>query len=570
MPSLTRLPASFPPTTHHSDLKAFYGKERSNQAKSMYVFRRVTSHNDRRLIRYDDVGRDITIDMLPDEVLLDIFGFYVGEAQNVHGEALKVRAWQLLVHVSRRWRIIVFGSQHRLDLRLVWTPLKPVSDTLEVWPALPLVIRGWLDPPNHADNLIALLGHSDRVCEIDLTTTNCDLKPILTAMNVPFPQLTHLRHESYSSILEPVVPDSFLSGSAPHLRSIAFRSLPFPGLPKLLPSVARLVTLHLTNISQSGYFSPEALVTGLSTLTSLEDLRLRFQAYVSVPQYPPPVTRSVLPTLTSFEFKGRSEYSEYFVARIDAPRLNNLKIIYLYQRDFDASQLVRFYNRIPMFTVPKEVHLVYINAACQTDLGSVTRFSLVPTTGNGQFYVEIVSAHMTRQFSPLLRLCTSFSRIISTPELLYIYERGLSFTQEQYQEDDIENMEWLAILCQFIAVNELHLSKSFASRIAPALQTLVRERVTEVLPSLQNIFLEVTPIPGGIQHFFALFASRIVPTLQMLVGERVTGVLPFLQYIYLEGTPVPGGIRHFFALRRRSSHPIAISRWNEASKLMKW
>jgi hypothetical protein len=90
------------------------------------------------------------------EDLLEIFDSYVGEAQNVH-------AWQLLVHVSRRWRTIVFGSQHRLNLRLVCTPLTPVSDILEVWPALPLVIRGWLDSTKHVDNLIALLGHRDRV-----------------------------------------------------------------------------------------------------------------------------------------------------------------------------------------------------------------------------------------------------------------------------------------------------------------------------------------------------------------------------------------------------------------------
>jgi hypothetical protein len=66
----------------------------------------------------------------------------------------------------------------------------------------------------------------------------------------------------------------------------------------------------------------------------------------------------------------------------------------------------------------------------------------------------------------------------------------------------------LDILRRFIAVNELHLSKTFASRIAPALQTLGGERVTEVLHSLQNIFLEGTPISGGIQHFFALFVTH--------------------------------------------------------------
>src|SRR5258707_4264424 len=366
MPSLTRLPASFPPTTHHSDLKAFYGKERSNQAKSMYVFRRVTSHNDRRLIRYDDVGQDITIDMLPDEVLLDIFDFYVGEAQNV-------QAWQLLVHVARRWRTTVFGSQHRLNLRLICTPLTPVGDILEVWPALPLVIRGRV---YETHNLIALLGLSDRVCEINFERLSISiLEHISTATHVPFPQLTHLGLSSVMRELQ--VPDSFLSGAAPRLREISIHSTSFPGLPKLLSSVARLVTLHLTNIPDSGYISPEVMVTGLSTFTSLEDLRLPFQSPRSIPdregRHPPPLTPIVLPALTCFEFEGDNEHSEDYVARIDAPRLDTLKIIYFDQLDFDTSQLVRFINHVPTFT-PKEAHLVIF---C---LG--VRLTLVPTTGD--------------------------------------------------------------------------------------------------------------------------------------------------------------------------------------------
>jgi hypothetical protein len=40
-------------------------------------------------------------------------------------------------------------------------------------------------------------------------------------------------------------------------------------------------------------------------------------------------------------------------------------------------------------------------------------------------------------------------------------------------------------------VKSLHLSKKFASGIAAALQELVGGRIMEVLPSLENIFLDV-------------------------------------------------------------------------------
>ena len=48
--------------------------------------------------------------MLPDDVLLDIFDFYVVEAMEDE-EVLyldKISAWHTLVHVCRRWRSVVF------------------------------------------------------------------------------------------------------------------------------------------------------------------------------------------------------------------------------------------------------------------------------------------------------------------------------------------------------------------------------------------------------------------------------------------------------------------------------
>jgi len=212
---------------------------------------------------------------------------------------------------------------------------------------------------------------------------------------------------------------------------------------------------------------------------------------------------------------------EDFVAQIDAPRLDTLKTNHFYRLDFDTSQLVRFINRVPMFTAPKEVHVVFF--------GLVVRLTLVPTTGDGRFYVETVipNSHLERPLSCFPQICTSFSPIISTLESLYIYEHR-DLPQLQDREDDIENRQWLDILRPFIAVNKLYLTHNFASRIAPALQSLIGERVTEVLPSLQNIFVELE------------------------VRQQLKSI--------------PGRIQHFLASRRLSGYPIAISRWNEAMR----
>ena len=75
---------------------------------------------------------------------------------------MEIEAWQLLVHVCRRWRSLVLGSPRRLNLQLYCTCETPARDTLEVWLALPLIVRGYMA----TDNVIAALEQSNRVCQV--------------------------------------------------------------------------------------------------------------------------------------------------------------------------------------------------------------------------------------------------------------------------------------------------------------------------------------------------------------------------------------------------------------------
>ena len=58
-------------------------------------------------------------------------------------------------------------------------------------------------------------------------------------------------------------------------------------------------------------------------------------------------------------------------------------------------------------------------------------------------------------------------------------------------------------------------------------------------------------------------ARRIVPALQELVGDRATEVLPALQNIFLEegqrSGPVQEGIQQVVTVRQATNHPIAVS-----------
>jgi hypothetical protein len=391
---------------------------------------------------------------------------------------------------------------------------------LDVWPALPLHVQDW-ELEKGLDNIIAVLEHSDRVRVIDLpyAIPSSHLEKLSAAMLVPFSELTDLQLSSYGEV---VLPDSFLGGSAPHLRSLWLDGIPFPGLPKLLLSATYLVDLYLYDIPRSGYISPEAMLTALSTLTRLETLVLRFRSPLSRPdrpsRRPPPPIRSVLSVLTYFGFKGDIEYLDDLVAHIDAPRLDELYITFFNDIIFDTPQFIQFICRTPRLKALEKIHVVFD--------GDAATVSLSPLTSGSTFLrVRISCRELDWQVSFVEQVCTSSLPPLSMLEDLYIEEGG-DLSSRAHWRDDIENSLWLELLHPFRAVKNLYLSEEIALRIVPALQELDGIRAIEVFPTLQNIFLE-----------------RLEPS-----------------------GPVQGGIQQFVSTRQVTSDPIAVSRWDRGRR----
>ena len=231
------------------------------------------------------------------------------------------------------------------------------------------------------------------------------------------------------------------------------------------------------------------------------------------------MTRSVLPALTSFWFKGVGEYLDDIVARIDAPRLNQLKIIFFNQIVFDTPQFIQFISRSPTMKA-------FEKARVQFEYGSSRVKLLSQTPGYGTLDVIIRCIEWDWQVSSMEQVCT-LCLPLSTSEHLYIYEAP--YSQLFWLNDiEIENALWLELLQPFTAVKDLYLSKEIASRIMPALQELVEGRMTEVLPVLQNIFLE-----------------------ELQPSETIQA-----------------GIQQFVATRQATGHPITVSRWDNSKEDM--
>ncbi len=473
------------------------------------------------------------IDVLPDDVLLAIFDFCVVEIGFQHfyifGDRETKRElewWQSPVHVCRRWRSLVFGSPRRLNLQLFCIPETSARKTLDdVWPALPLLINGNFSETS-VDNVVALLEHSDRICQITVTChTTSEFETVFAAMQVPFPELTVLALGSPNKPVSALLPDSFLGGSAPALRFLNLFGIPYPRLPNLLLSATQLIALTLYDIPHSVYISPEAMVTCLSALTNLQQLVLGFESPQSCPdqetQRPSPPTRTFLPTLGSLVFKGVNEYLEELVARIDAPRFCLLSTTFFNDIDFDTSELTQFISRTSLGGAYDEVRLTFDSLSAMVGLQSRPVQS-----SQSMIEAQILCQVPNWQLSFLAQICNLPLRLLLKMEYLYIYENLYSQHPQLNWEDDIDFTEWLELLLPFTAVKNLYLSKQFAPRIAPALQELTGDRTTEVLPSLQNIFLE--------------------------------GFLP--------SEPVQEGIRQFISARQLINRPVVISVWERDSE----
>jgi hypothetical protein len=442
-----------------------------------------------------NLGQLIQIDILPDDVLLDIFDFCM-DLQFEH-LATRTNAWKSLVHVCRRWRCLVFASPRRLNLRLLCTPATPARDRLDVWPALPLVIFGDIASSSGTDNVIAALGQSNRVCQVYLwVLAGWQLEQVLAAMQVPFPELTHLQLTSYDETPWSI-PDSFLDGSAPRLRNFYLTGIPFPGLPRLHLSALHLVKLDFSNIPHSGYISPEAIVALLSVLSSLEQLCLGFRSPQSRPDWesrrPPPPKRFLIPTLVYLQFRGVTEYLEDLMTFIDTPQLGGMHISFFNQIDFDTPRLAQFINRTFKFAKP-DAHVRF------DDYYARVVFQFESSTLD----IEISCREPDWQLSSIEQVCNSSLHPLSTVEDLYI-ER--EYSQLVWKDDPIENTLWLQLLLPFTAVKNLYLSKNFSRGIAAALKELTGSRITEVLPSLQNIFAEGLEPLGPFQENIGQFVA---------------------------------------------------------------
>jgi hypothetical protein len=380
----------------------------------------------------------------------------------------------------------------------------------DIWPELPIIVQDYYAENlqlQGVDNVLDALKLEDRIHEINLQLVPSPLLKGIATLKEPFKALTSLELQTTDENA-PALPDSFLGGCAPRLQELSLDGIPSPTVGKLLSSAIDLVSFRLWNIPHSGYISPEEMVKSLSTLTKLKSLYLGFRSPPSgtdgepdsLSPRRPPLKRTVLPALTAFYFKGNSEYLEDMVSRLGGPNLSNITVTLFNQLIFDTPQLRRFIDRT-------ETHATH-----RADIVfSGYRVQVILFRQNGTTYRKVVElavsvAASDWQLSSLAHICLKSLPPLPTLERLGIHEGRSS---QPVWQDDVEDRQWVELFHPFAMVKTLDISETFVGRVVPALQVLSgKERVAaEVLPALQNIFLEGVQPSGHIQDAIGEFAA---------------------------------------------------------------
>ena len=438
--------------------------------------------------------------MLPDDVLLEVFDIHREDPTCISPLDYLSSTWRWgpLIQVCRRWRCVIFGSPRRLDLRLVCTHKTPTRTSLDIWPPFPISITCWdtgeVDEES-IENVVAAVEHGhDRISRVAMYDINDSaLEKLAAATQQPLPTLGGFLLRS-SGKSGPVLPETFLGGSAPLLETFQLHGIPFPTLPQFISSSIHIRFLSVLDIPQSGYISPNAMVACLAALPNLRALTIGFRSPLSRPPQltPPPRTRIVLPALTQLCLCGVSEYFEDFVTRIDTPLLNKLHTTFFMDLIFDIPRLRHFISRAERLEPLNQASVAFDDRAIWIGSGGIR-----PRFGFG-----IRCERPDWQLSSMVQIFGQQLPLLSHVEHLHIYPEHRAWMDNP----DMDSSLWLELFRLFIAVQSLRVSGKLVPLVAAALQELSGEKAVEVLPALHSLSLEgpgPVLVPKGIKTFVA-------------------------------------------------------------------
>jgi hypothetical protein len=216
-------------------------------------------------------------------------------------------------------------------------------------PPLPLTIDYRSDyriTGEDEDVLLLILEQRHRVRHLRLGLPVQNLRKLVMAIDGEFPILEYLILGSPNiDGAALMLPETL---QAPNLHHFMLSGFACPIRSRLHPTATGLVSLSLFTNHPSAYFQPNAVLQWVSFIPQLECLGIAFKYDVVIrnvetqPTHTPITTHITLSNLHFFGFVGFSSYLVALICSITTPRLENLKIQLLDEREVSIPRLREF------------------------------------------------------------------------------------------------------------------------------------------------------------------------------------------------------------------------------------
>ncbi|KAI0273764.1 hypothetical protein BC834DRAFT_855482 [Gloeopeniophorella convolvens] len=459
----------------------------------------------------------MNVDILPDNVLLDIFDHHrheVSDSAWIRNERFK------LTHVCRGWRIIL-DSPSRLDVKLLCTQGKPVKEMLLLSPPLPIIVDYTRDRMSSQEEEGALyaLTHSHRVCEVKLRVNLHSFNRLVAAIDAPFPNLKRLElgsEQGYNVRLPP----SFLGGRAPpHLHDVSLNgAIPLAAPPWVSPSI-RYFHLHQAWNSMDA-IPPQVLNGIICNMPHLQILNI----YLGPPFHETPNKQAstvpiaqwaTLAKLEDFEFHGDGSYLDLLVSNLDAPSLTRVSVHLSGRPTSNVPHATRFISQLKQPQSFEASMIVWAAAATIRVPHSPAHDS------SSALVVKIKSRSTGEAIDNMTWLCSQLSHWLSSVRCLSLGpDSDIPLAPSTVFIGSSNDLpRWRSLFEYFGNITTLYVNELLARGIADALPKDAEDPAAYLLPQLQEVTLQVKN-EGSKQPF--LDAFDIFAMVRRLSGRVVS------------------------------------------------
>ena len=444
--------------------------------------------------------------MLPNNVLFDIFTFY---GANVFSEPGGHKYWwKTLALVCSKWNNVIrsspshflgelrFGNNDStLFLRNIWLQRgNSVTHSLERSPLLPLNLHyDFIRPSPQSskgdeDDIVTLLQHLERVYSLRLRLSLSAWRSIAAAtsdMPVSCTCIEHISLDTGDRSTGFVLPNVFLKGHSPRLRSLVMIGLFSPSLSSLLLSPTRLTCLVLDGIPNSSHLLPKELLMYLSDMPQLQYLNIGFLStsrQLCLAGGVSSLDRVALPDLKRLYFRGVCAYLETLVTKLDAAAVYELVFTFFHQLKYTISHVSAFLKRTKRFGFDG------IRINFWPDGLVISATPTISPSPKDILCFRIPCSRLDFQVASAAQICHALGPNFGNMEDLFVKYHQDRLPTEWYKE--VDPTLWRELLSQFRGMKTLWISSALVSAVTNAMgyNTL---QLFEDLPILAWVVVEI-------------------------------------------------------------------------------